>query len=150
MMLSPHFSLAELTRTRQPFPNVPGVAETNRLRLLCINILEPVRAHFGRPVIVNSGFRAKRVNDAVGSSDKSQHRLGEAADIEIAGVENIALAHWIADNLPYDQLILEAYRPGAPGSGWVHVSYRPGRSHRSILTMTMGTHGPVYSKGLNA
>ena len=118
-------------------------------------VLRGDRPHEGghrRPVHFDQlgGFRALLVNRRVGSSDGSQHRLGEAGDIEVPGVPNFTLAEWIATNLPYDQLILEAYTPGEPGSGWVHVSYRPGRSHRSILTMTLGSHGPVYSKGLHA
>lgn len=149
MNLSPHFSLAEMTRTSQPYANVPTASEIASLRTLCVKVLEPIRAHFGRPVKINSGFRSKLVNKAVGSSDKSQHRAGEAADIEIDGVSNADLARWIAANLTFDQLILEAYRPGVAGSGWVHVSYRTGRLRRSILTMTMGSHGPVYSTGIN-
>jgi zinc D-Ala-D-Ala carboxypeptidase len=85
MQLSPHFTLDELTKTDHPFPNVPGPAEIQALKALCTNVLEPIRSHFGRPVIVKSGYRALKVNRAVGSSDGSQHRRGEASDIEIAG-----------------------------------------------------------------
>lgn len=150
MQLSPNFSLAEMTRTSQPFPNVPTAAEIANLRLLCINVLEPIRAHYKRPVRVNSGFRGAKVNAAVGSKPTSQHRLGEAGDIEIECVSNADLARWIRDNLNFDQVILEAYKPDVAGSGWVHVSYREGRNRKSSLTMTMGTHGAVYSKGINA
>lgn len=149
MQLSPNFTLAEMTRTSQPFPNVPTEREIANLRALCAHVLEPIRAHFKKPVRVNSGFRGAKVNAAVGSKPTSQHRLGEAADIEIEGVSNAELARWIRDNLDFDQVILEAYRPGVPGSGWVHVSYRAGRNRKSCLTMTMGTHGAVYSKGIN-
>lgn len=147
--LSAHFTLAEMTRTSTGLANVPGPAEIAALEMLCQKVLEPVRAHFRLPVRVNSGFRSVRVNAAVGSSPGSQHRLGEAADIEIAGVPNPVLAAWIRDSLSFDQLILEAYRPGVPGSGWVHVSYRAGRLRRQCLTMTMGSHGPVYRPGIH-
>lgn len=150
MQLSPNFSLAEMTRTSQPFANVPTATEIANLRVLCVKVLEPIRAHFKRPVRVNSGFRGAKVNAAVGSKPTSQHRLGEAADIEIDGVSNAVLAKWIRDNLEFDQVILEAYRPGVAGSGWVHVSYRTGRLRKSAMTMTMGTHGATYSKGINA
>lgn len=150
MNLSQNFTLAELTRTSKPFPNVPGPTEIANLRRLCIKVLEPVRAHFGRPVSVNSAFRSLKVNRAVGSKDGSQHRLGEAADIEIYGIPNAALAEWIVANVPTDQVILEAYTPGVPNSGWVHVSYREGRLRRSVLTMVMGSHGPVYTPGIHA
>ena len=148
MQISRHFTLEELTRTSQPFPNIPGPREIANLTTLCNHVLEPVRLHFGRPVRVTSGFRSLKVNRAIGSKDTSQHRLGEAADIEIAGVSNAALAQWIIDNLPFDQIILENYVKGAPNSGWVHVSYREGRLRRSIKTMRMGSHGPVYLTGL--
>jgi zinc D-Ala-D-Ala carboxypeptidase len=148
-MLSEHFSLAELCRTAQPYPNIAPAPVIARLTLLCVKLLEPVRAHYGRPVTVNSGYRGPAVNRAVGSKPTSQHPKGEAADIEIDGVANADLAAWIRDNLHFDQLILEAYRPGVAGSGWVHVSYRePGLRHQ-CLTMTMGSHGPVYTNGIN-
>lgn len=156
MKLSPNFTLAEMTDSetarRIGDPNQPGAAEIQALTALCRNILEPIRAHFGRPVRINSGYRSDRVNAAVGSKPSSQHRRGEAADIEIEGVTNAELARWIVKStLPFDQVILEAYRPGVAGSGWVHVSHRlnaPGR--RNALTMTLGSHGPVYSAGINA
>lgn len=155
VQLSPHFKLAELTVTQQPFANVPGPAEIAALTALCVHVLEPVRKHFGKPVRVNSGYRSDRVNRAVGSSRTSQHRRGEAGDIEIDGVPNAELACWIRDNLAFDQVILEAYHPGQPNSGWVHVSYS-GRSKRggskginSVLTMTLGSHGAVYSVGIH-
>lgn len=149
MNLSEHFTLAEMTVTNQRFDNTPNAAEIANLNLLCAHILEPVRAHFGRPVRINSAFRSARVNSAVGSKPGSQHRTGEAADMEIAGISNADLARWIRDNLDFDQLILEAYRPGVAGSGWVHCSWRAGGNRKQCLTMTMGSHGPVYSKGIN-
>lgn len=146
--LSPHFSLAEMCVTRTSLHNVPGPVEIAALTALCVHVLEPIRAQFG-PVTVNSAYRSPAVNRAVGSKPTSQHPKGEAADIEVRGVSNGALAQWIAANVPFDQLILEAYRPGVPTSGWVHVSYRAGRLRRQRLTMTMGAHGPIYSQGLN-
>lgn len=152
MQLSPNFTLTEMiasdTARRIGDPNTPGTVEIAALKTLCERVLEPVRAHFGKPVRVNSGYRGPRVNAAVGSSDTSQHRRGEAADIEIAGVSNAMLARWIRDNLVFDQLILEAHREGDPNSGWVHVSYRKGRARKSVLTMTLRSHGASYSAGI--
>ena len=150
MQITPNFSLAELTRTSRPYSNQPGEAEIARLRTLCVRVLEPLRAHFGRPVLINSAYRSQKVNRAVGGSATSQHLRGEAADVEIPGISNLEVAQYIRDNLPFDQLILEAYRPGVPGSGWVHVSYREGRLRRSVLTMTLSGKGAVYSQGLKA
>ncbi|WP_028965379.1 D-Ala-D-Ala carboxypeptidase family metallohydrolase [Sphingomonas phyllosphaerae] len=153
MKLSPHFTLAEMTASataaRIGDSNQPQLAaHVDALRLVCLKVLEPVRAHFGRPVRVNSGYRSAKTNAAVGSSSTSQHRRGEAADIEIDGVSNADLAAWIATHIEFDQLILEAHRAGDPNSGWVHVSYAAGRNRRQVLTMTIGTHGPVYAAGL--
>jgi zinc D-Ala-D-Ala carboxypeptidase len=153
--LSPNFTLDEMIKsqaaTRRGWSNAPSPAAVTALRLLCANVLEPVRQHFRRPVIVNSGFRSPRVNRAIGGAATSQHVLGEAADIEIPGVANGDLAIFIRDHVPFDQLILEAYTPGAPSSGWVHVSYRDNRLRREVLTATPRKGaGMAYSQGLRA
>lgn len=140
MQITPHFSLAELTRTTTGLGNHPTPVEIDRLRVLCVNVLEPIRAHFGRPVRVNSAFRSERVNRAVGGTPTSQHRLGEAADIEIGGVSNRDLARWIAANLDFDQVILENHDPRDPSSGWVHVSYRVKRNRNQGLTFAGGRY----------
>lgn len=128
MKLSPHFTLAEATKSqtaaRKGIDNTPDAEAIERMKALCEKVLEPVRAHFGRPVIVNSFFRSLELNRAIGSKDDSQHTKGEAADIEVPGVDNAEVATWIRDNLEFDQLILEFYEPGDPSSGWVHVSYK--------------------------
>ena len=75
-------------------------------------------------IFISSGFRSARLSEAIGSSSKSQHCKGQAADIEIFGVDNKILARWIHNNIKYDQLILEFYKESeGPNSGWVHVSY---------------------------
>jgi zinc D-Ala-D-Ala carboxypeptidase len=131
MMLSEHFSLDEMIRSqtavRKGIQNLPEEAELNSLRLLCKNVLEPVRAHFG-PVTITSGFRCVRLNKAVGGSGTSQHCFGEAADFHVPGVPDLVVANWIADNLHFDQLILEF-----PPEGWVHCSYGP-RMRGQLLT----------------
>lgn len=119
---------------------------------LCNLVLEPVRAHFGVPIQLNSGYRSLALNRRLGSKDSSQHRKGEAADIEMpAGPSNAELAAWIAQSgLPFDQLILESYHAGQPRSGWVHVSHAAAGPQRGqVLTMTIGTHGAVYLPGLH-
>src|SRR5687767_2391133 len=120
--LTEHFTLAEMTRSttavRKGIPNLPSVDNVRALKLLCAKVLEPVREHFARPVIVTSGFRAPRVNVAVGGSGTSQHCLGEAADFTVQGVSNLEVCQWIQANLDYDQLIYEFGE-----AGWVHCSY---------------------------
>jgi hypothetical protein len=154
-MLSPHFSRDEFehsdTAILHGVANVMGPIEFAAAKALCFNVFEPIRAHFGRPVVLNSGYRGPAVNKLVGSKPGSQHERGEAGDHEIAGVSNYDLAMWIAGStIAFDQLILEAYTPGVPSSGWVHVSYRVGRARRSVLTMVPKAHGPLYLNGLQA
>ena len=126
MKLTPHFTLDEMVKSqtalRLGLDNTPDTDEMESLLALCENVLEPVRVHWDKPVVVNSGFRSLPVNRAIGSKDSSQHAKGEAADIEIPGIDNLVLYYWIAEELDFDQLILEFYN-GEPSSGWVHVSY---------------------------
>lgn len=123
MKLSPHFTLAEMTRTSSSLPNKPSEKEIVALKALCENILEPIRIHFAKPVIVNSGYRSAAVNKAIGGAKTSQHLKGEAADIEIRGVSNAAIFRYIHENLDFDQVIAEKLRNDDGSAGWVHVSY---------------------------
>lgn len=148
--LSPHFTLAEFTKSqwaeRNGVPNVPNADEIAAMTALCLNVLEPVRMHFARPVVLSSGYRGEKVNRAVGGAPSSQHRFGEAADFEIPGIDNVVVAQWMWKKLQYDQLILEYYTPGKPSSGWIHVSYRVGRLRNAELTKVPGEAG--YRTGL--
>lgn len=115
--MTPHFSLAELTVTdHREFDNTPNAAEMVNLQRLA-ELLEQVKVAIGgKPVMINSAFRCKQVNDAVGSKDTSQHRLGCAADIRVPGMAPDAVVKAImAANLPFDQLIREFDR-------WTHIS----------------------------
>ena len=148
MQLSAHFTLAELTRTDTGLDNTCPKILLPKLELLCVRILEPVREHFGKPVRVNSGWRAPKVNAAAGSKPSSQHAKAEAVDFEVPGVRNLVVAQFVRDELDFDQLIGEAFRANDPAAGWVHASYKASGNRRSVLTMTLGSHGPVYTKGL--
>jgi hypothetical protein len=97
--------------------------EVENLTMICDQILEPVREHYGSPFTPSSGFRSFDLNKAVGSSSKSQHITGQAVDFEIPGVPNMELALWIKEHLDYDQLLLEFYKESIPDSGWIHCSY---------------------------
>jgi len=128
MKLSKNFSLAELTKsqtaTRMGMDNNPSEDETENLRLLCERVLQPIRDHFNHVVTISSGYRNEILSRKIGSSEKSQHCKGEAADFEIFGTPNNEVSDWIKENLMFDQLILEYFTPGEPNSGWVHVSYK--------------------------
>lgn len=154
MQLSPNFSLNEMIRSntasRLGISNMPDPSGILRLVAVCTNILEPVRAHFGKPVRVNSGYRSLELNAHVpGSAKRSQHTLCEAADYEIDGVSNVEIAKWVRDNLKFDQLILEAHTPGIANSGWVHTSWTDRHPARGLVeTMTPSRSGPFYSTGI--
>jgi hypothetical protein len=117
MNLSEHFTLEELTHTdHRQFDNTPNDAELANLTRLA-DVLESVKeAVGGKPVMINSAFRCKQVNDAVGSKDTSQHRSGCAADLRVPGVTPDAVVKAvIASGIPFDQLIREFDR-------WTHIS----------------------------
>jgi hypothetical protein len=117
MNLSPNFTLAELTHTdHREFNNEPNASEMENLTRLAA-FLEQVKTVLGgKPVMVNSAFRSKQVNDAVGSKDTSQHRIGCAADIRVPGMTpDEVVKAVIAAGLGYDQVIREFDR-------WTHIS----------------------------
>ena len=117
MNLSKHFTLAELTHTdHRLLDNTPNEGEIENLRRLA-DFLELVKTQLGgKPVLVNSAFRSAAVNAAVGSSDKSQHRLGCAADIRIPGMTPDEVVRSVMTaGLPYDQIIREF-------DAWTHIS----------------------------
>ena len=117
MNLTEHFTLEELTTTsHRQFDNTPNADEIANLTRLAI-FLERVKAKLnGKPVMINSGFRSKQVNDSVGSKDTSQHRIGCAADIRVPGMTPNEVVQTLVDSgLPYDQIIREF-------DSWTHIS----------------------------
>ena len=150
LRLSTHFTLGEMikssTAARKGIDNTPPEALIPKLTLLCTKILEPIRQHYGIPFAPNSGYRSEMLNSAIGGSSNSQHCKGEAVDVEIPGVSNDELALWIKDNLEFDQLILECYQSGEPGSGWVHVSLKQDASDNRSQVLTYSNR--QYLQGL--
>jgi zinc D-Ala-D-Ala carboxypeptidase len=130
MKLTANFSLDELIKSqvaeRKGINNNPSPMQIENLKALAVNILQPIRSQFAKPLIISSGFRCAQLCLEIGSSINSEHcadNKSAAADFEIPGVDNKELAEWIKSNLEYNQLILEFYRDGEPSSGWVHCSY---------------------------
>jgi len=156
LQLSEHFWLSEFVRSQTAtrlsidnWPDDPVLVE--RLRALCLHVLEPVRAHFGRPVVITSGYRCPALNaQTPGSADTSQHLRAEAADHEVPGVSNSEVAGYIRDELPFDQLILEGASADDPAAGWVHVSFREGARRGEVLTATFVDGRARYQRGLVA
>ena len=152
MKLTTNFSLAELTASqvaaRKGIPNNPTAGQIENLKKLCESILQPIRNHYDAPVIISSGFRTPELCILINSSINSQHAKGQAADLQVIGVDNKALAKYIKENLDFDQLILEFYRESeGPHSGWVHVSYVGKENRKQSLTATRAenTGKTVYS-----
>ena len=154
MNLSKNFTLHEMTKSetalRHDLDNTPSQDVISNLQALAVNVLQPIRDHYGTGVKVSSGFRHPEVNARVGGSRTSDHCRGMAADIEIPGVSNAELAEWIKANLPFTQVILEFYTQGIPDSGWVHVSYDPANLKKQALTAVKQDGKTVYLSGLMA
>ena len=115
--MTPHFTLDELTHTdHRELDNTPNESEIANIQRLA-EFLEQVKEVLGgKPIMVNSAFRSKAVNDAVGSKDTSQHRIGCAADIRVPTMmPDQVVRAIIASGIGYDQIIREFDR-------WTHVS----------------------------
>jgi uncharacterized protein YcbK (DUF882 family) len=120
MKLSEHFSLEELTASetadRNGWDNTPNATELSNLVRLAAFLEEVKTVLGGKPVMINSAFRCKLVNDAVGSKDSSQHRIGCAADIRVPNMTpDEVVKAVIASGIGYDQIIREFDR-------WTHIS----------------------------
>ena len=118
--MTPHFTLDELTASetaeRNGWDNTPNEQELANLQRLAEFLEDIKEALGGKPIMVNSAFRSKQVNDAVGSKDSSQHRVGCAVDIRVPGLTpDQVVRAIIASGLPYDQVIREFDR-------WTHLS----------------------------
>ena len=117
MLLTPHFTLEELTVTNhRSLDNTPNSSEINNLKRLA-EMLEEVKTLLdGKPIMINSAFRSKAVNDAVGSKDTSQHRVGCAADIRVPGLTpDQVVKAIIGSPIAFDQIIREF-------DSWTHIS----------------------------
>jgi hypothetical protein len=140
MKLSEHLDLAEVTRSetakRKGISNMPTPEHLENFKKLAENIFEPIRKHFGVPIMISSGYRSKALNTAIGGSLTSQHCSGEAIDIDMDGssngVTNKMVFDFIKANLNFDQLIWEFGTKDAPD--WVHVSFETsGKQRKQIL-----------------
>jgi hypothetical protein len=132
--MTPHFTLAELTATsHRQFDNTPNEKELANLQKLA-EFLEQVKTLLdGKPIMINSAFRSKQVNDSVGSKDTSQHRLGYAADIRVPGMTpDQVVRALIASDLPFDQVIREF-------DAWTHVSISPSPRRQALIIDRAGT-----------
>ena len=132
--MTPHFTLAELTATsHRQFDNTPNETELANLQKLA-EFLEQVKTTLdGKPIMINSAFRSKQVNDSVGSKDTSQHRTGQAADFKVPGMTPDAVVRTIIEaGLPYDQIIREF-------DAWTHISISDTPRKQALIIDRAGT-----------
>ena len=147
MKISEHLSLAEVTRSetakRKGISNNPTAEHLENFKLLAENVFEKIRAHFGVPIHISSGYRSKELNDAIGGSQTSQHSKGQAIDIDMDGtpngVTNKMVFDFIKDNLEFDQLIWEFGTRENPD--WVHVSYESTGKQRKQMLRAVKSNG---------
>ena len=141
MKLSEHFTLAEMTKTSYNIKNVPNEAQVENLKRLC-SWLEMLRSEWNRrygegndPIIINSGFRSETVNNVIGGVATSNHLTGCAADIRVAGMEQLIRYATILLDVSdqsredFDELLLE-YSPR--GGYWLHFAVRPKGNRRKV------------------
>jgi hypothetical protein len=139
MKISQHLSLSEVTRSdsakRHGIDNTPTAEHLENFKLLAEKVFEPIRAHFGVPIHISSGYRSKALNQFVKGSLSSQHCKGEAIDIDMDGssngVTNKMIFDFIKENLDFDQLIWEFGSDKNPD--WVHVSYTKAGNRKQKL-----------------
>ena len=135
MRLSNNFTLQEMvhsyTAVKKGILNEPNEAQIENMRILCENVLQPLRDALG-PIHIRSGFRSVELNTAIGGSSSSQHCAlkGAASDIDM-GKRNAEVFNYIKENLEWDQLIWEFGTDENPS--WVHVSYHEGHNRKQIL-----------------
>jgi zinc D-Ala-D-Ala carboxypeptidase len=154
MQLSTNLSLAEVTRSetakRRGISNMPTAEHIENFKKLAINIFQPIREHFGKPILISSGYRSAELNKAIGGSLSSQHCSGEAIDIDMDGTDitNKQIFDYIKDNLNFDQMIWEFGTDANPD--WVHVSFAANRSQRKQILVAKKVNGRTtytpYSK----
>lgn len=139
MKLSMYVSLAEVTRSdmakRKGIDNSPTAEHLENLKVICEEVFDKVREHFGVPIFISSGYRSAALNKAIGGSATSDHNNGRALDLDQDGhgngVTNADVFKFIKDNLEFDQLIWEFGTDKNPD--WVHVGYRKGANRKQIL-----------------
>ena len=134
MKLTEHFTLSEFVRSetadRNHIDNTPTPDVVENLCALCRNVLEPARVALGAPIYITSGYRCQALNKAVGGKPTSQHLRGEAADLQVRGVENLRkLYNAIKDHGMFDQLLYESN--GA--TKWIHVSYKQSGNRQQAI-----------------
>lgn len=134
MNLSTHFTLREMTFSptaiKNGIDNNPNPQAIKNLQALCENVLEPLRKYLGKPIKVSSAYRNDALNSIIGGAKSSQHKVGQAVDIDL-GVDSAAAFKFIRENLDYDQIIWEFGNDLQPD--WIHVSFSTKGNRKAAL-----------------
>jgi uncharacterized protein YcbK (DUF882 family) len=142
---APNFRYKEFIKSdvalRKNIKNVPNKRQWKNIEKLAVNVLQPIRNKFGR-IRITSGFRSVELCLAIGSSKRSNHAKGEAADIEPvnANVKLVDIMEYIVENLEFRTVILEY-----PPLGWLHIDYREGRNLKRIKLKDKNYHYKIVS-----
>lgn len=148
MRLTRNLSLAEMiksnTAKRLGIKNSPTDEHLGNMILWAENIFQPIRDQFQEPIIISSGYRSEKLNEAIGGSLNSQHSKGQAGDIDQDNsgtkVTNRDVFDFILDHLDFDQLILEF--PDSDGNpSWVHVSCVGEKENRGQVLVAVKENG---------
>lgn len=137
MKLTENFCLEEFTVSqvaeRHGYKNEPNAKQIENLRLLCVNVLQPLREIIAVPIFINSGFRSFDVNAAVGGKFNSQHLEGKAADLVVPSMNLVDAFNIVLQRLAFDLLIYEFGK-------WIHVSWN-GEKNRSEVLLSKKVYG---------
>lgn len=134
--LSEHFSLHELvssaTADKYHINNMPYGATMRNLRILCYEVLEPLRKEFG-PIFINSGYRCPLLNQLLHGVGNSQHMYGQAADIRLKNEQQgQAYFDFILTHCDFDQMLFEHSKFGVI---WLHVSCKLNRAQNRHMAL---------------
>lgn len=148
-----YFSINELCRSntavRLGIDNSPSELIRTNLEALVKHVLDPLRAKWGAPIIVTSGYRSPALNRAVGGASSSQHTIGEAADIRTLSdsrADNKRLLDLLLRlKLPFDQVINE-YPDSQGRPDWIHVSFTTRRANRGSRLVAVRQGGKTVYK----
>ncbi|MEW6701553.1 MAG: D-Ala-D-Ala carboxypeptidase family metallohydrolase [Bacteroidota bacterium] len=128
--LSASFYLNEFTISqeaeRHGYRNEPNEKQIENLKLVCVNVLQPLREIIAVPIFINSGFRSFDVNAAVGGKFNSQHLEGKAADFIVPSMNLVDVFNIILQKSSFDQLIYEFGK-------WIHVSWNGEKNRNEVL-----------------
>ena len=147
--ISKYVSYKEVTHSNQAtalkIGNTPNAEQLGNLKLVCINIFDKVREHFGKAIGISSAFRSRELNTRINGSKSSQHMEGKALDIDgdiFGGINNKEIFDYIRNNCTFDQLIWEFGSENAPS--WVHVSWNKDGNRGQILRAVKSGGRTVY------